>query len=356
MKEVYSDDDEDIIYDDYDDQDYRNKQGIRYIPNSQYYNHSYSEDEAQEYDERNRSKIRKNNIKTSRSRGQNIITEEIVYVNPNSTQRTKKGRKSQLASRKVYKTSELKTYLPVTVFPELESSSGTQILQKAKISNICCEFCFPFITFRNKYDILRMDDQKPIFTAEETTGCCCRHLFLASLIISRKIDLRIKSTNFKNRGEGILILKKSWNFKLGIINCFKKPTMMVYLKFRKDRKKIQLGKIINNTSCLLSYFIGYSFSIFDYEETHLYNIEISPCHVWGKKCSDSVLWLKHVDGRVITSLGRTNNLCSFEGFFSDMDNYFFNFPIGICWEQKALIIAAAIFIDFTIFEKICGGV
>ena len=133
--------------------------------------------------------------------------------------------------------------------------------------------------------------------------------------------------------------------------CFNRP--FVTLNFVEDGRNIYLGKISDPYSlCHLE------FVVHDKADRPIYQVK-APCLQGGvicrgcpcapcEKVSLGVVDLR--SGQPVPPISKLNPSC-LKDFMQNSDNFSMEFPVNASWEDRSLLMAAIIFIDFMMFEE-----
>jgi len=135
--------------------------------------------------------------------------------------------------------------------------------------------------------------------------------------------------------------------------CFDRPEMSI--RYVEDGRNDYLGKVRDVFICC-----GVRFEILDALNNLKYVINGSVCQ-WGMwcpapcdQCENITFDIQSPSGEVISTIKKKSPGC-LNAMVSDADNYAINFPNGATKEEKALLMSAALLLDYLYFEE-KGGV
>lgn len=202
----------------------------------------------------------------------------------------------------------------------------------------------------NKYYVFERNQHgrkmgKPILKCKEYSHCCARTCLPGDC---RPFKMRV--FNLWNHEGMCLELVRPCQCS---ICCFNRPQMQVY--YTEDGGREYLGKVVDNFDCC-----NYSFDVKDSAHKTIYTLVASCCQC-GIWCKCPCRSCEHVDfdmyqgGRKGRPLGTKmfkrgkKNCC--KNAITDADEFSVPFPMGSPWQHRALLLAAALLVDFRMFES-----
>eukprot|EP01016_Furgasonia_blochmanni_P007714 TRINITY_DN13092_c0_g1_i1.p1 TRINITY_DN13092_c0_g1~~TRINITY_DN13092_c0_g1_i1.p1 ORF type:complete len:581 (+),score=45.64 TRINITY_DN13092_c0_g1_i1:195-1937(+) len=131
--------------------------------------------------------------------------------------------------------------------------------------------------------------------------------------------------------------------------CLNRPFMDVYLV--EHGENVHLGKITSPCTCM-----NLQLDIYGDKEQILYKIEGSCCQLglwcnWPCEACQLIHFdVKGGDGAILSGLDKKSPGCM-KAMMSDADNFAVEFPLTCSLEERALLLAATLFLDFRYFEE-----
>lgn len=209
---------------------------------------------------------------------------------------------------------------------------------------------------QNKYTVYACDvagnkEGAPLFKCKEKSGCCNRN-FLPGDCRQFNMDITHDSGGIL-QFDGLPFLFMQRPFAC---TCFCLNRPYIEINYSENGKNVYLGKVTHDFSCCEMYF-----SLFDKTNTCVYQIRgtIWQIGVYNrqqnncaccKSCQQAFLFIhdlrqgmKRVG--IIEKRGR-----GFSELISDADNFSVLFPIKANAEERTLIMAACLLLDFRYFE------
>jgi hypothetical protein len=199
--------------------------------------------------------------------------------------------------------------------------------------------------------------KKAIFKCKEKSGCCARNCLAADC---RPFDMEVKRvTNNEFAQEMDLMAIKMERECQCTCYCFNRPEMKVYTykQMGGAESKTYIGKVVDNYD-----FCNFSYNVCDVEGKIIFFIKASccqcgfcckcPCEPCEKITFDFWRGDKEVALEPIMKVGTGNCL---KNAISDADNFRVPFPPGATPNEKSLLLAAVLMIDFMQFEEKGGA-
>lgn len=194
--------------------------------------------------------------------------------------------------------------------------------------------------------------KKKIFKCKEKSGWCARNYLSSDC---KPFDMEIKKC-FKDEDydneEVVIKLERDCQCTC---YCFNRPTMKVYNTERGQ--KIYVGKVVDSWDCC-----NYSYTVYDSSDQVRFFIKASCCQLgFCCKCPcepcekiEFDLWSgdKEKPEAPILKLGTGSCLKNAMG---SADNFSVTFPMAATWQDKTLLLASVLMIDFMQFEEKNGG-
>ena len=209
----------------------------------------------------------------------------------------------------------------------------------------------------NRYYVFEQNQQggakkKKIFKCKEKSSWCARQYLSSDC---KPFDMEIKKC-FKDEDydneEVVIKLERDCQCTC---YCCNRPEMKVYLTERGQ--KTYIGKVIDNWDC-----VNYSYTVKDSNDQIRFFIKASCCQLgFCCKCPcepcekiEFDLWSgdKEKPEAPIMKLGTGSCLKNAMG---SADNFSVGFPVAATWQDKTLLLAAVLMIDFMQFEEKNGG-
>lgn len=194
--------------------------------------------------------------------------------------------------------------------------------------------------------------KKKVFKCKEKSSWCSR-TYLSS--DCKPFDMEIKKC-FKDEDydneEVVIKLERECQCTC---YCFNRPTMKVFVTERGQ--KIYVGKVVDSWDCC-----NYSYTVYDSSDQVRFFIKASCCQLgFCCKCPcepcekiEFDLWSgdKEKPEAPILKLGTGSCLKNAVG---SADNFSVTFPMAATWQDKTLLLASVLMIDFMQFEEKNGG-
>lgn len=209
----------------------------------------------------------------------------------------------------------------------------------------------------NRYYVYELNNaggakKKKIFKCKEKSGCCARNCLAPDC---RPFDMEIKKVakdDDYHTDEVVIQMERKCQCTC---YCFNRPEMKVYLT--QGGQKTYVGRVVDNYD-----FCNFSYNVYDQHDKVAYFIKASCCQLgFHCKCPYEAcekitfdLWRgdKEKEEAPIMKLGKKGCL---KNLISDADNFRVPFPSGISWEDKTLLLASVLMIDFMMFEEKGGA-
>jgi hypothetical protein len=193
---------------------------------------------------------------------------------------------------------------------------------------------------------------KKLFKAKEKSSCFSKQC-LTGDCRPFKLEVKLSDDNESLDGEHFLRLDRPCQCT---VLCWNRPELNVY--YVEDGKDEFIGKIVNPFLCCACNLIN---EIYDKHGNKKFVVDGSCCQLglWCKgypcsACETIDFDLKNPTGEVISNIKKKSPGC-LKAAFSDADNFAIHFPKGATSEDKALIMAATLFMDYRYFEEKAGG-
>lgn len=194
--------------------------------------------------------------------------------------------------------------------------------------------------------------KKRIFKCKEKSGWCARNCMSSDC---KPFDMEIKKC-FKDEDydneEVVIRLERDCQCTCC---CCNRPTMKVYLTERGQ--KTYLGKVVDSWDCC-----NYSYTVYDSGDQVRFFTKASCCQLgFCCKCPcepcekiEFDLWSgdKEKPEAPIMKVGTGSCL---KNAMSSADNFSVTFPLTATWQDKTLLLALCLMIDFMQFEEKNGG-
>lgn len=184
---------------------------------------------------------------------------------------------------------------------------------------------------------------RPVLTCNQMgdfSACC-------GIAACRRFEVTVFN-NLSPTQEGVLILD---NPSTCACLCFDRPEMSVY--YIENSNHQLLGKVVNSWD-----LSNYSFKIVDTNGAARYSIKTNSCQcsIWCNCPCDSCesthfeVWSANHE-RLVTSLTRCGpKVDHHQKLSGGIDQFSLPFPAGATWQDKSLLLAATLMIDFMMFE------
>ena len=204
----------------------------------------------------------------------------------------------------------------------------------------------------NKYIVFERGNQgrprgREMLMCREYSSCCAKQCTASSC---RPFKMRV--FNLWNHEAKCLEMERDCQLT---VCCFNRPSMQVY--HTENGAKDYLGRIVDNWDCC-----NYSFDIQDTANRTIFYIEAActQCGLWCKcPCSGCERVVFDVyRGKKQKSLGtplvKYGKKSCLKNLISDADNFSMPYPAGSNFEERSLLLAAVLFIDYMMFEASPG--
>ena len=213
----------------------------------------------------------------------------------------------------------------------------------------------------NKYTVYATDvagnkEGFPLFKCREKSGCLNRNLFPGDC---REFKMEVTNESnglFANEGQMFLTMKRP--FKCTLL-CFNRPHIEV--THVEGGQQTYLGKVVHDFSCCEMIF-----SIYNKKEECRYIIRETICQIGVynkgqggcgccKSCQQAFLFIYDVQqGQQKVGIIEKRG-SGFTELISDADNFSLLFPIKATLEERVLLMAATLLLDFRYFEQKSGN-
>lgn len=190
---------------------------------------------------------------------------------------------------------------------------------------------------------------KKLYKAKEKSGCLSRNCLSGAC---RPMDIKIKNmTNLEDDPTSLRIHKPCTCTYL----CLNRPT--IFVDYSEDGQETNIGKIVDIFNCC-----NYDFSIYDSNGEKMFRItaDCCQCGIWCKGCGGcgpcEKVDFKVLDknGKEISKIQKKNKDC-LKSMLTDADNFGVDFTPNMTWEERSLLMCAALFIDYMMFEEKGNG-
>ena len=188
---------------------------------------------------------------------------------------------------------------------------------------------------------------KKIYKVKEKSSCYAR---VCLKMDCRPLDMKVYNQLNKDSDADDLCLFLSKPCTCTFL-CCNRPTLNIY--YKEDEKNEYLGKIMDPWECC-----NYNFVVYDETNTPIYKIiaNCCQCAFWCngcpcKACEEALIDVFDYNSKekVAVMKKKSKNCC--EQSIFDCGNYYVDFPNNATWKQKALLMSAALFIDYQIFQQ-----
>ncbi|KAM3127741.1 hypothetical protein pb186bvf_020173 [Paramecium bursaria] len=215
--------------------------------------------------------------------------------------------------------------------------------------------------FKNVYKVHSLDQNgkkikgmKAMFKAKEKSETCQRICLTADC---REYKIKVANYGVKNyqklrhsetlndEGRQIFLLDRKYACTF---LCCKRPKLDLF--YVENHSNVHLGTIINPF-----YFCNYGCEIYNNQMQLRYRIEASCCQTYFwfplpcKSCQHVDFQVFDAQGQVVTTLAKEGKDC-LKNALSDVDQFRCLFPSGATKEDKALLFAATLMLDYSYFE------
>ena len=209
----------------------------------------------------------------------------------------------------------------------------------------------------NRYYVHEMTSEggnkkKKIFKCTEKSGWCVRNCLAPDC---KPFDMHVikvaKDEDYETDKPVIRMERKCQC----TCYCCNRPQMKVYCS--QNGQEIYLGKVVDNYD-----FCNYSYTVYDQSDRIRFFIKANccqlgfcckcPCEPCEKITFD--LWTGDKEKEEAPILKSGNKSC-LKNMMADSDNFSVPFPIGATWQDKTLLLASVLMIDFMQFEEKGGA-
>jgi hypothetical protein len=230
-------------------------------------------------------------------------------------------------------------------FDRLAERSGVFIKQKFDLLEAIsgCEQSNTYYVFPLSKDGEKKG--KKLFKCKEKSGCCAKQ-FMSGDCRPFQVKINLVDDSEELDNEPFLLLDRPCKCTY---YCFNRPEMTV--TYVEDGKSEFVGKIRDPWTCC-----NIINEIYDKDNNLKYKIDGSclqiGMHMKGPfECCETIDFdIQSPSGEVISTLQKRSPGCA-KAMLSDADNFAVNFPANATKEDKALIMASVIFLDFRYFEE-----
>lgn len=185
---------------------------------------------------------------------------------------------------------------------------------------------------------------KEMLKCKEYSSCCARNCTTGGC---RPFKMRV--FNLWNHESKCLEMDRECQVTCA---CFNRPSMQVY--YTEDGTREYLGRVVDNFDCC-----NYSFKVQNNENVTIFYIEAS-CLQCGLCCQCPCqscervtfnMWRGDKKVRLNTPLVKYGKKNCIKNAFTDADNFSVPYPEGSDFEERCLLLATALFIDYRMFES-----
>jgi len=234
-------------------------------------------------------------------------------------------------------------------YDRLEIRDGVFIKQKLELAEVMtgCEVGNVYYVFPMNKD----GDKKghKLFKCKEKSSCCAKQCMSGDCRpFQLKVNLEDESEELDN--EPFLLLDRPCKCTC---YCFNRPELIV--TYVEDGRSEYIGKITNPWECC-----NILLDVQDKDGNVKYGINGSCCQI-GMHCKGPFDCCQTIDfeiktpsGDTVAGLQKRSQGCV-QAEISNADNFSLNFPANATKEDKALLMAAVLFLDFRYFEQKHGG-
>jgi len=191
---------------------------------------------------------------------------------------------------------------------------------------------------------------KRLFKAKEKSSCFAKQC-MSGDCRPFQLKVNLESTSEETDNEPFLLIDRPCKCTC---LCFNRPEITVNLV--EDGQNVYVGKIRDPWTCC-----NIINDIYDKDNNLKYKIEGSCCQI-GMHCKGPFACCETIDfdvktpsGEVISTIQKRSPGC-LKALVSDADNFSINFPPNATPEDKALLMAAVMFLDYRYFEEKGGAV
>ena len=210
----------------------------------------------------------------------------------------------------------------------------------------------------NKYFVHEQTDQgvpkkKAILKCKEDSSCCARNCMSADCKPFAMNIFKVP-TDEDSSGPGLQVARLVRECKCTCL-CCNRPEMKVY--YLEGGQEKYLGKVVDSWDCM-----NYSYKVYNEQEQARFHIEASCCQLgfWCKCPCESCekiqfdLWSGDKQKPETPIMKKGTGSC-IKNAYTLADNFFATWPNPCDWEDRLLIIAALLMIDFMQFEEKQGN-
>jgi hypothetical protein len=229
----------------------------------------------------------------------------------------------------------------------LNTLRGIYIKQKMSLSEVLTGY-----NTANKYQVFELSDsgtalKKPIFQCVETSDCCNRNCVSPEC---RAISLDITKVPMDVDYEGEVVFKLVRECQCTCL-CLNRPEMKVY--YVEGGQNHYLGRVYDPWDCCSN-----NYEVFDANNNQKFHVEADCCQLgFICKCPcesceniEFKLWSGKKERQEQSLMKRGAGNCG-KNAISVADNFALPFPQNSTWEDKALLLALTLMIDFLMFEE-----
>jgi len=226
----------------------------------------------------------------------------------------------------------------------LEDRQGIFIKQKLDVAEVilCCEQANTYSVFP-----LGNDEEKrgkKFYKCKEISSCFAKQC-MSGACRPFVLNVNLEDDDEELDNEPFLLLNRPCKCTFF---CFDRPEMSI--RYVEDGRNDYLGKVKNLWQCC-----GVRFEVFDALDNLKFVIYGDMCQ-WGMWCRAPCDTCENIDydirspsGEVISTIKKKSQGCV-KATVSDADNYVINFPNDATKEEKALLMSAALLLDYLYFE------
>ena len=232
----------------------------------------------------------------------------------------------------------------------LNALQGIYIKQKMNMTEVITG-----INTANTYQIFELSGsgeplRKQIFECKETSDCCDR-MCVSPECRAISLDIRKVPMNIDYAAETVIRLVRECQCTCF---CCNRPEMKIY--YVEGGQNLYLGRVFDPFDCCSN-----NYDVFDGNNNKKFHVEAECCQL-GFCCQcpcDSCqniefkLWSGDKQ-RQESSIWKRGAGCAKEAI-SLVDNFSVPFPMGSSWQDKALLIALTLMIDYLQFEEQPGN-
>jgi hypothetical protein len=204
------------------------------------------------------------------------------------------------------------------------------------------------------YEMTKEGDhkKKKIFKCKEKSGWCARNCLAPDC---KPFDMHVKKVAKDadlDTDETVIRMERKCQCTC---YCCNRPQMKVYST--QNGQEVYIGKVVDNYD-----FCNYSYTVYDQADNIRFFIKASCCQLgFHCKCPCGPcekitfdLWSGDKEKEEAPIL-KTGNKSCLKNMISDADNFSIPFPIAATWQDKTLLLASVLMIDFMQFEEKGGA-